>query len=140
MKRIIAFAVLVISTTVAMNAQDSMKKMDQTMADKEAMMAEKEIQTIQLEQTKGAFTQQSLTLDKCSYVFEIANNGVGHDVGFVLAPKGKTDQAHHIKEAYVTQVVATGEKQLTGTVSLEPGEYVYFCPLNPTPEYTLIVK
>ena len=110
MKKILALAVFVIGATISLNAQDDMKKMDQAMADKDAMMAEKEVQTIQLEQTKGAFTQQSLTLDQGSYVFEISNNGVGHDVGFVLAPKGKTDQAHHIQEAYVSQAVATGEK------------------------------
>ena len=25
-------------------------------------------------------------------------------------------------------------------LELEPGEYVYSCPLNPTPDYRLIVK
>ena len=29
-------------------------------------------------------------------------------------------------------------KQTSKKVTLTKGEYVYFCPLNPTPQYTLI--
>ena len=29
---------------------------------------------------------------------------------------------------------------MSQVVSLEPGEYVYFCPLNPTAEYNLTVS
>ncbi|NER12388.1 hypothetical protein GWK08_02960 [Leptobacterium flavescens] len=99
-----------------------------------------EIKTVSLEQTKGEFTQKQITLSEGTYVFEISNTGVGHNVGFVLAPKGKTDQANHIKNAYVTKPVATGKTESTKKVTLKKGEYVYFCPLNPTPQYTLIVK
>jgi len=55
------------------------------------------VKTVSLEQTEGEFTQKSLTLSEGVYVFEIANANVDHEVGFVLAPKGKTDQANHIK-------------------------------------------
>ncbi len=96
--------------------------------------------TISLEQTKGEFTTKSLTLSPGDYQFEIANNGVEHEVGFVLAPKGKTDQANHIKEAYVKAPVKNGTSSLTNIVSLSPGEYVYFCPLNPTEHYDLTVN
>ncbi|MFB9056031.1 cupredoxin domain-containing protein [Mariniflexile ostreae] len=99
-----------------------------------------EVKTISLEQTKGAFVQESLTLEEGTYVFEIANKNVGHDIGFVLAPKGKPEEAHHIKDAYVTKTVATNSKEKSKEVTLKKGEYIYFCPLNPTPEYTLIVK
>lgn len=99
-----------------------------------------EVKTVSLEQTTGEFTQKSLTLSEGTYVFEISNNGVDHELGFVLAPKGKTDEANHIKEAYVTSMVATNSKSKTQKVTLAKGEYVYFCPLNPTPQYTLIVK
>jgi len=98
------------------------------------------VETIKLEQTKGVFTTEKLTLDAGTYVFEIANNGVDHEVGFVLAPKGKTDQPNHIKEAYVQAPVKNGSKSTSKEVTLAKGEYVYFCPLNPTPQYTLIVK
>ena len=96
--------------------------------------------TIQLEQTKGEFTIQDMTLEAGDYVFEISNNGVDHEVGFVLAPKGKTEAADHIKAAYVQETVKEGSSSTSKVVSLEKGEYVYFCPMSPTPQYTLTVK
>jgi len=99
-----------------------------------------QVNKITLGQTPGEFTIKSLTLAPGDYEFEIANNGVDHEVGFVLAPKGKTDQANHIKEAYVKSPVKNGTSSKTNIVSLTPGEYVYFCPLNPTKEYELVVK
>ncbi|MFK8103873.1 MAG: hypothetical protein AB8G15_15170 [Saprospiraceae bacterium] len=98
------------------------------------------VKKIRLEQTKGKFTTEKLTLAAGAYEFEIANNGVDHEVGFVLAPKGKTDAANHIKTAYVKAPVKNGTSSMTQVVSLTPGEYVYFCPLNPTKEYPLTVK
>lgn len=96
-------------------------------------------QQIDLTQTKGAIDKSSLTLEKGDYQFNISNDGVGHEVGFVLVPKGQYDAAHHIKEAYVTAPVADGKNSLTAVVSLEAGEFEYFCPLNPTPKYSLTV-
>lgn len=122
MKNLLAGILLAVVTVFSANAQ------------------KKEVKTVALEQTKGEFTEKGITLSEGTYVFEIANNKVGHDVGFVLAPKGKTDQAHHIKEAYVTEVVKNNTTGHTKEVTLTKGEYVYFCPLNPTPQYTLIVE
>lgn len=99
-----------------------------------------EATTIKLEQTKGEFNIKGLTLDAGEYVFEIANNGVDHEVGFVIAPKGMTEQAHHIKEGYVKETVKNGSKSTSSVVKLAAGEYVYFCPMNPTPQYTITVK
>jgi len=104
------------------------------------MTKQEAVKIVSLEQTKGAFTQKQLTLSEGTYIFEISNNEVGHNVGFVLAPKGKTDASNHIKNAYVTSQVKNNTKETSKKVSLTKGEYVYFCPLNPTPEYTLIVK
>lgn len=103
-------------------------------------MASKAVKTVSLEQTNGEFTQKAITLSEGTYVFEIANSGVDHEVGFVLAPKGKTDAANHIKDAYVTKTVATDTKEKSNNVTLAKGEYVYFCPMNPTPQYSLIVE
>ncbi len=99
-----------------------------------------QIKTVALEQTKGEFTQKSISLSEGTYVFEIANNEVGHDVGFVLAPEGKTDEVNHIKNAYVTSLVKNNKKSKTKEVVLTKGRYVYFCPLNPTPQYSLVVR
>jgi plastocyanin len=104
------------------------------------LFAQNEASTIRLEQTEGEFTIQSLTLDEGTYVFEITNKGVDHEVGFVVAPEGKTEQKHHIKEAYVTKTAKNGQTSTSKTVTLKKGNYVYFCPLNPTPQYKLTVK
>ena len=98
--------------------------------------------TVALEQTKGEFTQKTLTLAEGDYIFEVANNNVGKDVGFVLIPKGAdaSDPKNHIKSAYVTQAVKNNTTESSNVTSLEKGEYVYFCPLNSTPQYTLIVE
>ena len=97
------------------------------------------VETVSLEQTTGVFEQDNLTLKVGVYQFNIANNNVDHEVGFVLVPKGKYDAADHIKAAYVKAPVATGKNSMTNVVSLEAGEYEYFCPLNPTPKYSLTV-
>ncbi len=101
-----------------------------------------EVKKVSLEQTKGAFTQKEITLSPGSYIFDITNNHAGTDVGFVLIPAGTdaSDAKNHIKEAYVTKVVAEGNTESTKTVTLEKGTYSYFCPLNKTPQYTLVVE
>ncbi|PCE62878.1 cupredoxin domain-containing protein [Sediminicola luteus] len=127
MKKVIAIVALVFGFALTAQAQDKMMKTG----------------TIALTQTPGEFTQKQLEVKEGTYVFEIANKGVGHDVGFVLVPKGKdiTKEANHIKTAYVTQMVATGTTQKSKPTTLAKGEYVYFCPLNPTAtDNTLVVK
>jgi len=124
----ILIGIFLIAINFSISAQDKMVKHDVV------------TKTIALEQTKGEFTQKSITLSEGTYVFEIANVGVDHEVGFVLAPKGKTEAKDHIKEAYVTAVVPTNRKGHSNKVTLTKGEYVYFCPLNPTPQYKLVVN
>ena len=125
MKKIIALLVLTLTFTFQMNAQDK-------------MMKDTKATVVTLEQTKGEFTQKEVTLEPGDYIFEISNNNVGHQVGFVLAPKSNPDA--HIKTAYVTKVVDNNTTESSNVTHLEKGEYVYFCPMNPTPQYTLIVK
>ncbi|MBV6645685.1 MAG: cupredoxin domain-containing protein [Cyclobacteriaceae bacterium] len=96
---------------------------------------------VKLSQTTGAFKQTELKLKAGkTYVFEVSNDGVDHEVGFVVTPKGKTEQENHIAEAYLEKVVGDGQTASSKEVTLEKGEYVYFCPLNPTPQYSLIVE
>ena len=121
-----------------MMKKDAMVKKDGMMK-KDAMM-KKAPTTIKLSQTPGVFNIEGLTLSAGTYVFEIENASVDHAVGFVLAPKGKTDQANHIKAAYVQKTPNRGETAQSKVVNLTPGEYVYFCPLNKTPQYTLTVR
>ncbi len=123
MKRIISILVIALAFTIHTNAQEGVK-------------------TVSLEQTKGEFTQKALTLSEGSYVFEVSNNQAAKEVGLVLVPKGKdaSKPENHIKTAYVTTVVKEGKTEKTNVTKLSKGEYVYFCPLNPTPQYTLTVK
>ncbi len=134
MKKLISILVIALAFSLNSNAQDAMKK--------DKMMKGDAVKTIALEQTKGEFTQKSITIAEGSYIFEIANNNVGTDVGFVLVPKGKdvSKPENHIQTAYVTQVVKDGKTETSKTTTLAKGEYIYFCPLNKTPQYTLIVK
>ncbi|NRA91928.1 MAG: cupredoxin domain-containing protein [Psychroserpens sp.] len=125
MKKIIALFVITLTFTSQVNAQDK-------------MMKDTKPTVVALEQTKGEFTQKEVTLEAGDYIFEISNNNVGHQVGFVLAPKSNPDA--HIKTAYVTKVVDNNATESSNVTHLEKGEYVYFCPMNPTPQYTLIVK
>ena len=130
MKKIISILLIALSFSMTTSAQDSMKK--------DAMMKDTKATVVALEQTKGEFTQKTLTLAEGSYIFEIINTNVGHQVGFVLAPKSNPDA--HIKTAYVTKAVDNNSKETSNVTTLAKGEYVYFCPLNPTPQYTLIVE
>ncbi len=129
MKKLIATLVIALSFFTTSNAQDK-------------MMKETVTKTISLEQTKGEFTQKGITISEGTYTFEIANNNAGTDVGFVLLPKGKdaSKPENHIKTAYVTSVVKEGETQTSNPTTLAKGEYVYFCPLNKTEQYTLTVE
>lgn len=129
MKKIISILVIALTFTLTGNAQDKMK--NQTKAT-----------IVSLEQTKGEFTQKEITLKEGNYIFEISNNNVGHKVGFVLVPKGKdaSKPENHISTAYVTKAVENNTKETTKVTTLAKGEYVYFCPLNPTPQYTLTVE
>lgn len=136
MKKIIVltFALLITAVTSQTFAQDMMEKGHDKKEIKETP------KTIKLSQTPGEFNIEGLTLSAGTYVFEISNETVDHAVGFVLAPKGKTDQANHIKAAYVQKTPEKGETSTSKVVTLTPGEYVYFCPMNKTPQYTVTVK
>ena len=129
MKKVIALFVLVFTVSFTAQAQ-------------EKVMKDKMVKKITLEQTQGEFTQKQLTVSEGTYVFEIDNNNVGGDVGFVLVQKGKdvSNPDNHIKTAYVTKVVDNNTKETSKVTTLKKGEYVYFCPMNPTPQYTLTVK
>jgi len=127
MKNILAVIVFALTFTLTGNAQDKMKT---------------KAAVVSLEQTTGEFTQKTLTLEEGDYIFEIANKNVGHQVGFVLVPKGAdaSNPENHIKTAYVTKAVENNTKETSKVTTLTKGEYIYFCPLNPTPQYTLTVK
>ncbi|MEM8998722.1 MAG: plastocyanin/azurin family copper-binding protein [Bacteroidota bacterium] len=132
MKRTITTLITFMALVLTVNAQDKMMKGE---------MVDKNVQTISLEQIPGAFTQKEISVSEGTYVFQIKNNGVDHNVGFVLVEKGKdiSKPENHIQTAYVTAPVATDETQLSKPTALVKGEYIYFCPLNPTATDNILI-
>ncbi len=107
---------------------------------KYSLKVHNKVETIRLEQSPGVFNKENVTLKSgTAYQFQIVNQGVDHEVGFVLVPKGKYESNDHISAAYVKSTVPQGKNSLTNVLTLEAGEYEYFCPLNPTPKYKLTV-
>ena len=103
--------------------------------------AQKKTKTIKLEQTPGVFTQKTLELKPGKYVFQVSNKDIDHEVAFALAPKQEViGDGDYIKEAFLAHPVSSGQSAKSKEVVLKKGEYVYFCPMNPTPKYTLVVK
>lgn len=82
-----------------------------------------------------------ITLKPGKYVFRVNNKNVPYELGFWLRSKGY-DWRNPLHKLNKTSVSGGGLK--TGdtkdyVVELKPGEYEYSCPLNPTPDYRLVV-
>jgi len=78
-----------------------------------------------------------LELKPGRYVFRVSNKSVPYELGFWLRGAGIKGR--------VTLPRVSGGGLTQGTskdyeIALTPGEYVYSCPLNTTPDYRLIVK
>jgi hypothetical protein len=83
-----------------------------------------------------------LELEPGAYVFRVTNQSVPYELGFWLR---ETDYNPRNPVHKLTKTsVSGGGLNLGDTkdyeVELEPGEYVYSCPLNPTPDYRIVVK
>ncbi len=77
-----------------------------------------------------------MTLKPGKYVFRVTNSNVPYGLGFWLRGDGIVSRA--------TLPSVSGGGLTRGTtkdyeIELKPGEYVYSCPLNPTPDYKLVV-
>lgn len=80
---------------------------------------------------------QLLALKPGKYVFRVTNKNVPYELGFWLRGAGITGRA--------TLPSVSGGGLTTGktqdyAITLKPGEYLYSCPLNTTPDYKLVVK
>lgn len=80
---------------------------------------------------------QKMTLKPGKYIFRVSNRNVPYTVGFWLRGNGLANRAMlpSVSGAGLTEGT-TKDYEIT----LEPGEYVYSCPLNPTPDYVLSVE
>ncbi|MDH3376426.1 MAG: hypothetical protein OEQ39_05590 [Gammaproteobacteria bacterium] len=77
------------------------------------------------------------TLKPGRYIFRVRNQNVSYPLGFWLRGDGLVGRA--------TLPSVSGGGLTQGTtrdyeITLKPGEYVYSCPLNPTPDYKLRVE
>jgi hypothetical protein len=82
-----------------------------------------------------------ITLKPGRYVFRVTNKNVPYDLGFWLRSKGY-DWRNPVHKLTKTSISGGGLKPGATrdyVVNLEPGEYVYSCPLNTTPDYRLVV-
>lgn len=80
---------------------------------------------------------KTLELEPGNYVFRITNRDVPYELGFWIRGESLLDRARLPS--------ASGGGLLSGktqdyAIELKPGSYVFSCPLNPTPDYRLIVK
>jgi hypothetical protein len=77
-----------------------------------------------------------LTLKAGKYIFRITNSNVPYELGFYLRGTG-------IKKVSLPKISGGGLTQGTTKdyeVNLTPGNYVFSCPLNPTPDYPIAVN
>lgn len=77
-----------------------------------------------------------LQLAPGEYIFRVTNQNVPYELGFYLRGEG-------LSQATLPKV--SGGGLLEGVtqdyqVTLKPGSYVFSCPLNPTPDYPIIVQ
>jgi len=71
------------------------------------------------------------------YIFRVTNRSVPYELGFWLRGEGLVGRA--ILPSVSGGGLARGKTQ-EYAIELKPGEYLYSCPLNTTPDYKLVVK
>jgi hypothetical protein len=80
---------------------------------------------------------KAMQLAPGKYVFRVANKNVPYELGFWLRGASLIDRA---RLPSVSGGGLTTGKTQDYEIELKPGNYVYSCPLNPTPDYKLVVR
>ena len=78
-----------------------------------------------------------LELKPGKYLFRVANENVPYELGFWL--RGASTAGRIILPSVSGGGILPGGKR-DYEIELKPGEYLYSCPLNTTPDYRLVVK
>ena len=86
---------------------------------------------------KRLAASKTIELGPGKYVFRVANKNVPYELGFWLRGESLVDRA---RLPSVSGGGLTTGKTQDYAIELKPGNYVYSCPLNPTPDYKLIVR
>jgi len=87
-------------------------------------------------QDKRLKQAQPLHLKAGDYVFRVKNRDVPYDLGFWVRGAGMS--RWRLPGVSGGGIAAGGVRDYA--ISLEAGEYRYSCPLNPTPDYVLVVE
>jgi hypothetical protein len=80
---------------------------------------------------------KTIALKPGKTVFRVSNKDVPYELGFWL--RGATLVSRATLPSVSGGGLTMGKTQ-DYVIDLKPGEYVYSCPLNPTPDYRLVVK
>ncbi len=80
---------------------------------------------------------KKMTLKPGKYIFRVTNKNVPYNLGFWLRGDGLANRAMlpNVSGAGLSEGVTADYE-----VTLEEGDYVFSCPLNPTPDYQLRVE
>jgi len=83
-----------------------------------------------------------LELEPGEHTFRVVNKNVPYELGFWLRSKGCDwrNPVHKLTKISVSGGGLVQRMSKDYTVTLQPGEYVYSCPLNTRPDYKLVVK
>lgn len=84
---------------------------------------------------------QTIKLKPGDYVFRVTNKNVPYELGFWLRDRDY-DWRNPLHKVTKTSVSGGGLHPGTSgdyEVTLKPGEYLYSCPLNTTPDYHIVV-
>jgi hypothetical protein len=87
-------------------------------------------------ETAGERVFKVLRLKPGPTIFRVTNSNVPYPLGFYVRGKG-------LGRLTLPKVSGGGldiGRTIDYSVDLVPGEYLYSCPLNPTPDYPLIVE
>ncbi len=80
---------------------------------------------------------EKMTLKPGKYIFRVSNKNVPYTLGFWLRGDGLANRA---MLPSVSGGGLTEGQTADYEITLEEGDYVFSCPLNPTPDYKLQVK
>ncbi len=94
----------------------------------------KKINSETIAERKSGF--KPLELKPGKYVFRVTNSNVPYKLGFYLRGEG-TQQGSlpKVSGGGLTQGLTKDYE-----INLKPGKYVFSCPLNPTPDYPVVVN
>ncbi len=83
-----------------------------------------------------------LRLKPGKYVFRVSNTDVPYELGFWIRDHDYQlgNPVHKLTKTSVSGGGLTPGATQDYEVELEPGEYLYSCPLNPTPDYRIVVE